>query len=238
MQYIGSKNKIAKHILPIILNGRKPDQWYVEPFVGGANMIDKVSGLRIGSDVHPYLIALLKALQLGWLPPTEISEEQYADIKKNPDRYDDRLVGFAGFQCAFGGKWMGTYAKNRRGDNYAKQGYNNMSRQAPKLEGVIFKNKSYDDLDLPPESIIYCDPPYGGTYQYGTDFDSAKFWQWCRDKTDEGHAVYVSEYAAPDDFTELWSVEHRRRRRKRNRATNDPLYSRRRLISGGLRRYG
>ena len=49
MQYMGSKNRIAKHILPIMLAERKPDQWWVEPFVGGANMIDKVEGNRIGA---------------------------------------------------------------------------------------------------------------------------------------------------------------------------------------------
>lgn len=35
MKYVGSKNRHAKEILPIILKDRKPDQWYVEPFVGG-----------------------------------------------------------------------------------------------------------------------------------------------------------------------------------------------------------
>ena len=44
MKYMGSKNRIAKHILPIILKDRKENQYYVEPFVGGANMIDKVQG--------------------------------------------------------------------------------------------------------------------------------------------------------------------------------------------------
>ena len=40
MKYLGSKNKIAKHLLPIILKDRKPEQYYVEPFMGGGNMID------------------------------------------------------------------------------------------------------------------------------------------------------------------------------------------------------
>lgn len=68
MQYLGSKNRIAKHILPIILKDRKVDQWYVEPFVGGCNIIDKVKGFRLGNDSHYYLIELWKALQLGYPP--------------------------------------------------------------------------------------------------------------------------------------------------------------------------
>lgn len=50
MKYMGSKNRIAKEILPIILAHRTPNQWWVEPFVGGGNMIDKVTGNRLGSD--------------------------------------------------------------------------------------------------------------------------------------------------------------------------------------------
>ena len=49
MKYTGSKNRIAKHILPLMLEGRTNETW-VEPFVGGANMIDKVEGNRIGFD--------------------------------------------------------------------------------------------------------------------------------------------------------------------------------------------
>jgi DNA adenine methylase len=39
MQYMGNKNRIAKHLLPVMLPYRKPGQWWVEPFVGGGNMI-------------------------------------------------------------------------------------------------------------------------------------------------------------------------------------------------------
>ncbi|MCW0484672.1 DNA adenine methylase [Gaoshiqia sediminis] len=65
MKYMGSKNRIAKYILPIILENRTENQLYIEPFVGGANMIDKVTGERLGTDNNEYLIALLRALQTG-----------------------------------------------------------------------------------------------------------------------------------------------------------------------------
>ena len=58
MQYLGSKNRMSKHILPIILKDRKPNQLYVEPFVGGCNMIDKVSGRRLANDNHTELIEM------------------------------------------------------------------------------------------------------------------------------------------------------------------------------------
>ena len=50
MKYMGSKSRIAKDILPIMLKNRRKDQYYVELFVGGCNSIDKVDGLRIGND--------------------------------------------------------------------------------------------------------------------------------------------------------------------------------------------
>lgn len=62
MKYMGSKRQIAKDIIPILLKDRKVGQWYVEPFVGGANIIDKVTGNRLGNDINPYLIALFKRI--------------------------------------------------------------------------------------------------------------------------------------------------------------------------------
>ena len=42
MVYMGSKNRIAKELLPIITANLTNDRYYIEPFVGGCNMIDKV----------------------------------------------------------------------------------------------------------------------------------------------------------------------------------------------------
>ena len=60
MKYMGSKTRIANEILPIILKNRKPYQYYVEPFCGGCNIIDKVDGNRIASDKNHYLIEMWK----------------------------------------------------------------------------------------------------------------------------------------------------------------------------------
>ena len=81
---MGSKRRIAKHILPIILKDRKPDQYYVEPFCGGCNLIDKVTGLRIASDKNKYLIALFKELQKDdFTFPDHIGELEYKNIQQN-----------------------------------------------------------------------------------------------------------------------------------------------------------
>ena len=106
MKYMGSKNRIAKHILPIILKDRKENQYYVEPFVGGANMIDKVDPLiapkRFGSDFNEYLPELWKAAESGWMPPYSLTEDEYKHIKNNKDSYPKELVAWVGFAISFG----------------------------------------------------------------------------------------------------------------------------------------
>lgn len=209
MQYMGSKNRIAKHILPVMLEHRKEGQYWVEPFVGGANMIDKVKGNRIGADSHKYLIALLKALQSGYIPPVEITKEFYYEVKANPENYKPELVGFVGFLCSFGGKWWGAYAKNSNGDNYAERGSRVLIKQALQFEGINFVNCSFNQLVIPPNSLIYCDPPYAGTAKYKGGFNHHEFWEWCRDKVKEGHTVFISEYNAPKDFECIEELEHK-----------------------------
>ena len=40
---------------------RKPDQYWIEPFVGG-NIIDKITGNIIGADINKYTIGALKII--------------------------------------------------------------------------------------------------------------------------------------------------------------------------------
>ena len=209
MKFMGSKNRHAKDLLPIILNDRYEGQWYVEPFVGGFNMIDKVDGNRIANDVHFYLIELFKAIQNGWEPPKVVTDEEYIKIRDNKGEYPPQLVGFVGFGCSYSGKWFGGYARgsNDKGEerNYTDESRRNILKQAPKIQGVVMENKNYWELYFPPKSIIYCDPPYEGATQYKEQFDHDLFWEWIRNISNMGHSVFVSEYNAPDDFECLFS---------------------------------
>ena len=219
MKYMGSKARFAKELIPIVTKNLKPNQWYVEPFVGGANMIDKViHPLRMGNDFNEYLIALYKALQDGWKPPEFIERETYNTYrtKFNNHTYTDDekfLVGYFGFAGSYGGRFYeGGYAGKLFKDgievrNYPKEAYNNIKKQLPFIKNVVFNDGSYDELDIPPNSIIYCDPPYENTKQYKDSFNHSKFWQWCRIKVKEGNEVYISEYNAPDDFICIWEKE-------------------------------
>ena len=211
MKYMGSKARIAKYILPIILADRKENQWYVEPFVGGANMIDKVDGKRIGADSNEYLIEALKLIRdcPYCLPKSNkvFKENDYQEIKKCIE-CDVAFKGYCGFALSYGGKWWGGWRRDKqRKRDYVSEAFRNAIKQSPKLKGVILNHCHYQDLEIPPNSIIYCDPPYAQTTKYKDNFDHEEFWQWCRDKTNEGHKVFISEYNAPDDFECVWQKE-------------------------------
>ena len=211
MVYMGSKNRIAKELIPIITENLKPNQWYVEPFVGGANMIDKIEHpYKLGADNNKYLIALLEAVQNGQELPEYINKDEYIAVKTNKDNYPDWYVGFVGFVSSFRAKFFGGYSgyyttKTGIQRNYIKERINNILKQ--NLDGIKLVYSSYDALDIPANSVIYCDPPYNGTTKYKDSFDSDAFWQWCRDKAKEGHTVYVSEYNAPEDFKCIWEKQ-------------------------------
>lgn len=212
MKYMGSKNRIASEILPIILKNRTDEQWYVEPFCGGCNTLDKVEGKRIGNDFNTYLILMWQAIQKGWIPPTNITKDDYSQIKKEKHLFSPALVGWVGIGCSYSGKWFGGYAGKTNTKigtvrDYILESQKAIIKQKDGLIDVVFYNLSYNKLIIPNNSIVYCDPPYEGTTKYENDFDHKKFWDWCRDMIGSGHKVFVSEYNAPDDFVCVWQKQ-------------------------------
>lgn len=210
---MGSKARIAKHILPIILKDRKEGQCYVEPFVGGANMIDKVDGWRIGADFNSSVISALELIRDNANRiPDLITEKDYQSIRKDESHW---LYGLVSFGMSFGGKFWGGYRRDKAGQkdciinmrNQTRMMKNSAIKQSKYLQGVKFVSSSVFELDIPPQSIIYCDPPYANTTKYKDNFDHGKFWEWCREKVRQGHQVFISEYNAPDDFICVWQQE-------------------------------
>lgn len=207
---MGSKNRYAKYLLPIILKDRTPDQWYVEPFVGGCNMIDKVDGKRIGNDNNRALINMWKATQNGWLPPENMTESRYKEFKEHQE-WQTPEQAFVGIGCSYGGKWFGGFARgndnNGKPRNYAKESAENLKKQISKLSDVDFYSGDYKHFDIPHNSIVYCDPPYFGTTSYREKIKTLEFWEWC-DKLVAGSCkVFVSEYQAPEDWKCVWQKE-------------------------------
>lgn len=205
MKYLGSKNRLAKQLLSVI--PRDENQIWVEPFCGGCGMMRNVTGPRVGADNNKYIIALLKAIQQGWTAPESLTKEEYNHIRYNNDEYDPALVAFAAVGCSFGGAWFNGYANSVNGRNYIDESRRAVLKLAPKIQDVKFIHCDYKDLELPENSIIYCDPPYKDTKGYKDEFNHGEFYEWCRQKFRQGHQIYISEFSAPEDFKCILEIE-------------------------------
>jgi DNA adenine methylase len=202
---MGGKFRTGKEIAHFLESKRTHGQVYFEPFVGGAWVLQEISGDRIASDgCHP-LISLYIDLQSGWIPPDFISEYEYNEFKNNGNKYDG-MTGFIGFGCSFSGKYFGGYARSEN-RNYCLNAKNSLIKQLPKIKDVQFLYGEYD-LHFPVDKLIYCDPPYENTTQYGYSkkFDHAKFWNKMREWS-KYNTVIISEYNAPDDFKCALEIE-------------------------------
>lgn len=214
MKYMGSKSAISNDIKSIIdYNRQSLDQWYVEPFVGGGNMMDKMKGNRLASDNNKYLIALWKGLQANLDRPKHISREMYDNAKNDfkngtNEYYNDFLIGWIGFLASFNGKFFNGYAENEK-RNYINEAINNVENQIKDLKDVKFELCDYKDLIIPENSIIYCDIPYFNTTKYETEsFNHDSFYDWAELKNEQGNKVFISEYWMPEDrFTKIWQKQ-------------------------------
>ena len=216
MKYMGSKARIAKDIAPLINNLilYNDVDTYIEPFVGGANMIEHIDcQSKIGSDNNEYLISMWNAIKNGWEIPREMSRDLYNDIKDNQNKYPKELVAIAGFCATYNAKWFGGYAGivNTKIDtvrNYYDEAIRNIENQAEKIKDVEFLHKDYTYFTDVSDCLIYCDIPYRDTTKYGAgkDFDHDAFWDWAREMS-HNNIILVSEYNAPKDFKCIYAKD-------------------------------
>jgi DNA adenine methylase len=210
---MGSKARLSRDLAPIInkLIAEKGITTYIEPFVGGCNMIEHIKcNNKIGADNNEYLIALWQDLQSGWRPPESMTKQMYEDIKNNKNEYGKSLVAVAGFCATYNAKWFGGYAgivKTKIGTqrNYYDEAVRNIIKQSLNLAGIGFICADYTYFGDFEGCLIYCDPPYQGTTQYGSSkgFDYDKFWDWVREMSKK-NIVLISEYNAPSDFKSIY----------------------------------
>ena len=149
---MGSKNRIAKYLLPIILAECEKHgitKW-VEPFVGGANMIDKVPDTfeRVGYDLNDHVIhALIDIRDNVKGLPDSVSEEDYRSYKGLPPQ---SITSWVRFMLSFGGKFDNGYAREKGSDDTTFCGYGkrNALKQSPKIQNVEFICDSYENLSF------------------------------------------------------------------------------------------
>lgn len=213
ISYMGGKQRISKTISSVFNDKLIPNQLYIEPFCGSCSVLEKITTTnnRWANDLNVYIVELLKATANGWKAPVELTKEQYYEIKAHPNNYPPELVGYASIGCSFGSKMWGGYANNanrieKRNKN--RESFNALNKSAPLLKNIKWTSLSYNMLDIPNGSFVYCDPPYKNTtkYKHYDYFNSDIFFDWVRDISKHS-TVYVSEYAAPDDFECVMEIE-------------------------------
>lgn len=223
---MGSKSRIAKHIVPIIQEqiDKNNVQGYIEPFCGGANVIDKINcNTKIGFDINPYLIALLNRVKEGGELYDEVSKELYDQARAaynsgDTSEFEDWQIGNIGFLASFNGRFFsGGYAKSgyektkngKKYRDYYQESKRNLLNQSESLKDIVFNCQDYrKTIFLKNGYVVYCDPPYQNTkkFEYSQNFDYEEFWNIMREWSKK-NIVIISELQAPDDFDCIWEKE-------------------------------
>lgn len=68
-------------------------------------------------------------------------------------------------------------------------------QQLGRLEQLQFYNLDYRSVEIKESSVVYCDPPYIGTADYGSNFNHQDFYDWA---ANQGNPVFISEYELKD----------------------------------------
>lgn len=259
MVYQGSKARLKKYIVPILQkciddNGVTN---YVEPFVGGANIIDSIKcKRRIGTDTNIPLITLLQYIQQYPtidIAPEECSFEHYKEVRKIHKRnYEKIFSGFGkyyfpkqlayealiGYLASYGGRFFdGGFGRDSKGGrSIYKERLANLRKQAPLLKDIEFYAEDYNQFLGGPcfyeNCVFYLDPPYVGTKKYPEQvFNHKEFYDFCRYLAKDNW-VFISEYSMPDDFECIWEKE-RKVLQKSNRTKGDVVTEKLFKVKGG-----
>lgn len=221
---MGSKSRIAKHIVPIIQRyiDENSIECYIEPFCGGLNVIDKIKcEYKIASDNNEFLIELFKHRNELNTLPNIVTKEHYSECRQayyNMDflKYPQWYIGAIGFLASYSGRFYDGgfngqgFLDGRTRRNYYDEAKRNLLAQINSLDNIEFICGDYEKLyhDDIYDCLIYCDIPYKGTKQYSTslNFDYDRFWNWA-EKMSKKNIVLVSEYQAPNNFECIWKKD-------------------------------
>lgn len=236
MNYFGSKSRQSKYIVPIIQRyiDRNNIDTYIEPFVGGANIIDKIEcEHKLGYDINKYIIALFNHLQSGGTLKESYTKDIYDEARKawhkdNINKeFEDWEIGAIGWLCSYNGRGFDggwgyeAYQTKSNGNVVHRKFYeerkNNLLTQSEQwgFKEIYFQCCDYRDLSASlcddrynNKSVIYCDPPYKNVKQFAnsTKFDHDEFWDIMREWS-KHNMVFISEQEAPDDFICIWEKQ-------------------------------
>jgi len=82
-----------------------------------------------------------------------------------------------------------------------------LERFSPLKNYLTFSSKDYQDVEILPNSVVYCDIPYKGTADYANSFDYKRFFDWAKTRN---FPVFISEYNVDDpDFKLVYTIDKR-----------------------------
>lgn len=218
--YHGGKKRIGKKIAQVIYEESTDFiiRGYCEPFCGMLGVYQHIPNLfkdhkpklkYKAGDINKSVVAMWKASQKGWKPPTTISKKEFERLK-----YDGKysaIKGFVGHVWTYRGIFFDGYFPHTK--TKTKHNSETVRKIARDLKNVTFHSGEYTQYSNLKGYIIYCDPPYsktnqryykGNEYKNRLEFDHEKFWNWCR-KMAKNNIVFVSEYKAPKGIRKIWS---------------------------------
>ena len=232
MVYQGSKNRLAKYIVPIIQKYIDDNtiKTYIEPMCGSCSIIEKVQcENKIAADINDELIALLKYVKsdpLLSIAPEDCTFKHYADVRENRKlgtrKYSKEYTALIGYCSSFGGRyWEGGFGRDKTGKrNIYQERVANLKQDSTLLQDIKLECCDYTAFKDYTGCLFYFDPPYQGTKQYSKQsIDYDKFYDFLR-KLSKNNIVLVSEYNMPDDFECIWHKE-RKIMQKSDRITAD-----------------
>lgn len=216
--YHGGKQRIGKIIASTIvdyaLECDRKIVGYCEPFCGMLGVYQHIPPLLeaeitkpkyYGGDMNKSVILMWKKAQKGKFNPNlAMSRERFDRLK-----YDGKFSaekGFIGHVFTYRGVFFDGYFPHKK--TKVKRNLENVKKIGKVVKKVKFSDGDYNRFSGLKNYIIYCDPPYHGTekryyrgneYRNRLDFDTIKFWNWCR-KMARHNIVFVSEYKVPKNM--------------------------------------
>lgn len=241
--YMGNKSRLLDKIHTLLHQLDLPEfDSFVDLFCGGGSVGYSMAATGkkvLMNDLDTGLINLHRTLRDH---PERI--DLFSQIEPSKEEFKDWRLGKSDYDTFF--RYIYSFSTNGKAYLWGEERLNtpqeelNRQRSEPKerirhlIDVVLlysrnnaqieFTNLSYDEVVIPENGIVYCDPPYKGTAEYMVDgFDSEKFYDWCRNCP---NIVLISEYDMPEDFflLEEWDLASQGGGNKNTKTARERLY--------------
>jgi DNA adenine methylase len=210
MRCLGGKVRLGGRIVAAILGdlGIARLGLVVELCSGGGGVTHRLADVAdrvIAVEYHLGLVNLMRAVQAGWVPPSDVSRAEYERLREADQT--EPLTAFVGFGVSFGGKLWGGYAnpgkprpKVLAGDNPARESSRSLRKASRANVDHVCADATVWELPDGVE-VVFIDPPYEGTagYRDTPAQPAGTWWRRAQALADQGVAVYLTEYAQPPE---------------------------------------